>query len=74
VFVKIDAEGEEVNILRDLCRVPDCSISGIVDVHEDRLEDGKQSIERLFDENGFQYERIEHARVPVYYFSNFEDV
>ncbi len=75
VFVKIDAEGEEERILRDLIECTSVSrLSGLVELHLDVLDDQGTAIRSLFDDEGFSYRVVDESdERPVYYFSNFDD-
>jgi len=77
-FLKIDAEGKEGEIVEDIVTQSVTeSLSGIVELHPDKLNDYKtDDIQHLFEDHGFDYEFVtesapgyEHPR-PVYYFSD----
>jgi FkbM family methyltransferase len=82
VFVKIDAEGGEADILADLFSAPISHVEGLVELHPDKLDtDVDDVVERLHTESDEcsllvdsspehpHAERIDHAaNRPIYYF------
>jgi FkbM family methyltransferase len=74
VFVKIDAEGEEFQIIQDLFSTNIPYIEGIVELHPDKLDVPMSKIVGLLTNNADEYEFItetapdyEYDR-PMYYF------
>ncbi|WP_135366061.1 FkbM family methyltransferase [Halosimplex halophilum] len=82
VFVKIDAEGAELDILRDLLSAPNEYVAGIVEVHPEKLSEPPEEVIRLLESACDDYQYIaetspshvdsdsiefEHNR-PMYYF------
>ena len=76
-FLKIDAEGKEGEIIEDIVTQSVTeSLSGIVEIHPDKLKDyTTDDIQHLLEGHGLDYEFItesapgyEHPR-PIYYFS-----
>lgn len=72
VFAKIDAEGEEDGIVRDLLACESiASLTGILELHLNKL-DGETILADL-RENGFTVEKISHMeQSPNYFFTNVE--
>lgn len=75
-FLKIDAEGEEYNILKDLFESADTSsVRGLVEVHPDKMSRDEEDIVTLFDEHGCDWEYVGETTGagfvdrPAYYFS-----
>jgi FkbM family methyltransferase len=76
-YIKLDAEGEEYNILRD---ISECSylssISGIVEVHPDKMDADMDEIINLFKENKYDWEHIgdttgpDMSPRPAFFFSD----
>lgn len=70
VFVKIDAEGNEAEIIEDLLSCDVETVSGLVELHPDRLEGGGNGVlERLADA-GFRVEAVPSIGNPIYRFTN----
>ncbi len=71
-FLKIDAEGEEQKIIRDLVQLDGRDISGILEVHPRMLEpdESEEQILRLFDDHGYHWEELDAPSIsqPQYYF------
>ena len=75
-FLKIDAEGEEGKIVEDLLsNASDGRLSGILEVHPERMHTPVDNLFDALDANGFEYAMVKaKAKTPGYYFSNFESV
>ena len=75
-FLKIDAEGEEGKIVDDLLsNAGNGRLSGILEVHPERMHTPVGDLFESLDAHGFEYAVIkEKATSPGYYFSNFESV
>lgn len=74
IFVKIDAEGEEMAILQDLFSSELSYLEGIVELHPDKLDVSKSDVIDLLSEKSSHYRfvaestpRYKHDR-PIYYF------
>lgn len=77
VFVKIDAEGEEVGILRDLTGPGGpARVSGHVEVHDYKLEGlTREDVVALLEERGYDYRCVaETDQEAQYLFSNHESL
>lgn len=74
-FLKIDAEGEEVEIITDLLTCADFDrISGILEIHPERIPGSESEVLDLLEANGFTCSTIKMwGKNPGYYFSNFEE-
>lgn len=72
VFVKIDAEGEEDRIVRDLLGVDGIGeVSGLLELHLDKLADDGESTLAALEERGFVYELVKRSEnQPGYRFTN----
>jgi FkbM family methyltransferase len=78
VFLKIDAEGEEEQIVEDLVtQEVNMDLSGVIEIHPDKMNNRTQNdIEGLFLDNGFTLENFGDSSTqyefyrPIYYFSN----
>ena len=75
-FLKIDAEGEEGKIVDDLLsNASGGRLSGILEVHPERMPTPASDLFDALEANGFEYAVIKaRAETPGYYFSNFEPV
>jgi FkbM family methyltransferase len=66
-FVKIDAEGEEYEILRDLSASANLSsISGIVEIHPDKMDATEKEIVKLFEEAEWPWKELGNTAKPGY--------
>lgn len=76
-YIKLDAEGEEYNILRD---ISECSylssVRGIVEVHPDKMDADIDEIIDIFKENKYDWEHLgdtagpNFSPRPAFFFSN----
>jgi FkbM family methyltransferase len=76
IFVKIDAEGEEMAILQDLFKSSLSYIEGVVELHPDKLDVAKSDVVDLISRECNRYEFVaetapdyKHSR-PMYYFNH----
>jgi FkbM family methyltransferase len=72
IFLKIDAEGEEYQIISDIQNLGQ-SISGIVEIHPDKLNKTKEKFLQLLNREfhtKFIAESSSNQDRPIYYFSN----
>jgi len=73
-FLKIDAEGEEQNILRELYQSNIQEYSGLVELHSDKLPNGSESVLDMLDDFGVYHEFVTESSPdyvvsrPIYYF------
>lgn len=58
-FLKIDAEGAELEILEDLTRSYEGDAEGIVEIHADRIDGGEGRILDLLEDGGYVYDIVE---------------
>lgn len=69
-FIKIDAEGEEQKIIKDLISINGVDIAGLVEIHPDKLDstESEEKILELLKKSGFTLEKIISGPRPEYYF------
>lgn len=70
VFVKIDAEGEEDGIVADMISCDADTVSGLVELHPDRLEGRADGVLERLTDAGFHVEAIPSVGNPLYKFMN----
>lgn len=75
VFAKIDAEGEEGRIVRDLLAADGIDVlTGFLEVHREKLPHAGKPILEALEREGFDYERVKHNEArPGYWFTNAAD-
>lgn len=75
-FVKLDAEGEEETILPDLLEEAEFDrLSGILEIHPERMSTDPEDLFALLEDHGVAYAPIKRTeKTPAYYISTFEDV
>lgn len=72
-YLKIDAEGEEYRIARDLIEADLETFWALVEVHPDKLDVSTDAIRELFAERGFAFEEVTDDRAdgpndrPIYF-------
>lgn len=72
-YLKIDAEGEEYNIAKDLVSAPLEAFWALVEIHPSKLDVSPDEIRRVFEEAGYRYEFVaetepdHHAPRPAYF-------
>jgi len=72
IFVKIDAEGEEYNIMEDITKkeaLPK-KVRGFVEVHESKMKRSEKDIERIMDARNFCFKKVKRKYKNIYLFSN----
>jgi len=76
-FFKIDAEGEEYDILQGICEYENIKdFQGIVEIHPDKLSDGTDKILQLLNDHAIEFDQIsesspEHSvSRPIVYFQS----